>query len=240
MIAPGLLIGVLLALPPLTADQRTRLDTAVDGRGHEEEAFVALLENARERGRRDAPPLPAPDAGSLVADPDAHRGAAFRVIGVIQQQRRLPRPFDEVHEWFVRDDEGTPLVVFVTGAEVDPASFADGRRIVVDTRFYKRLDAVGRDGTPRSYAGFVGADPRLDTTRTTPGASALVILVVALPTLVIVLIVARAMARRSGPGSGRRTGRAVDREDTDLDESPPLPEDPGAALAELKRRAERS
>jgi hypothetical protein len=240
-LCPGLLLALILALPPLTPDQRARLETAFDGRGHEEEAFVALVEAARAAAASGPADLPAPGPSSLIADPDAHRGDAFAVTGVIQQQRPLPRPHDGVHEWFVRLDDGTPVVVFVAGFGVaDAARFTDGLRIEIDARFYKRMDEVGRDGIPRTYAAFVGTAPRPAAARGTPGAPVLVILVVVLPLLVVAFIVVRLMARRSAPRSARRRGPAEDPAETDLDESPPLPEDPVAALGELKRRAERS
>jgi len=238
---PSLLIGLLLALPPRTPDQRARLETAVDGRGHEEEAFVALVEAMSATSSMNGPAAPIAQPDQLITNPDAHRGEPFTVTGVIQQQRRLPRPHARAHEWFVRDDDGTPFVVFVVGLTDEEASrFIDGNRISLDARFYKRLDDVGRDRVSRSYAAFVGVGPTLAAARETPGASPLVILVVVLPLLVIAFIVARVIARRTPGKSTRRTGCGEDPTEPDLDETPPLPEDPVAALGELKRRAERS
>ena len=244
MFAPGLLLSLLLAaIPPLTEGQRTRLATAHDGRDHREEAFAALLENAGTwtDGPGEAPVRLQPDIDVMIASPGAYRGDLCRLVGVIQQRTRLARPWEEAREWFVRDDDGRPIIVYITGL-TDEQPFEDGRRIVVCARFYKRIDAVARDGRERRYAAFVGAHPGLAHASAGAGWSisgvfALAILV--LIGLVAVIIALVWLARRQGKRRlGARSLRVLEADEPAVDGGGPLPDDSAEALAELKRRAE--
>ena len=82
---PAMLLALLLSVPPLTDEQRVRLETAYDGRDHQEEAFVALLDNVRSVGDDDLVRL-RPDPDRLVAEPEAFRGDLCRLVGRIEQK----------------------------------------------------------------------------------------------------------------------------------------------------------
>ena len=229
---------MLAVIPPLTDDERVRLATAYDGRDHQEEAFMALLEHVgRWSGRvGDTPVRLHPDFEAMVDDPDAYRGELCRVVGAIGQQTRLPAPYDAATEWFVRDDTGRPILVYVVG--LDPAApFRYGERIVILGRFYKRVEAVARDGVVRAYPALVGAFPR----RLAAGAGGEWggLWVVAFPVafmLVIFLVLFVYVTRRRRPTHAYLA--LATHLAPDATEGPPLPADPAEALAELRRRAE--
>jgi hypothetical protein len=245
MNAAGLFLSLLLtAIPPLTEGQRTRLATAHDGRDHREEAFAALLENARawSEGAGDAAVRLNPDIEVMITSPDDYRGDLCRIVGVIQQQTALPRPWEGASEWFLRNDAGRPIIVFITGLTGEQDVFRDGGRVMVYARFYKRIDAEARDGQVHRYAAFVGAHPvMMDASPrgagAFPGVFALAILVIV--GLAAVLIALLVLARRQG---SRRIGaasfRAVRGDLPAVDEGEALPDDSAEALAELKRRSE--
>jgi hypothetical protein len=247
----GLLIAMLLpgAVAPLTSEQRVALETAFDGRDHREEAFVALVENAAAwtAGWGDEPVRLAIDVESLLADPDSVRGHLFEIHGVIQQRSRLPRPHQGVWEWFVRLEDGRPVILFVAGLG-DGGEYRDGQRVSAPARFYKRINAAARDGSQREYAAFVGAMPRLaslgNIAAPSPGTPLAVIaaaVVVLLGAFLLVMMHVRRSVGRAGAGRRRQPLESFAAEadhQPGVDEWPPLPDDPAAAMQELKRRAE--
>jgi len=245
MNAAGLLVSLLLtAIPPLTEDQRIRISTAYDGRDHREEAFAALLENAAawSEGVGDAPVRLSGDIDAMIAAPDDYRGELYRIVGAIQQRTRLDGPWEGVWEWFVRGDSGRPLIVYVTGLmPEDDVHFRDGRRVLICARYYKRVDAVARDGQLHSYAAFVGAHPSLASAASDTSACSVVLALAVLLVvgLVVALVLVFVVARRQR--SRRPARRALPDAEGDamaVDDGGPLPDDPAEALAELKRRAE--
>lgn len=236
----GLIMSLLLAaVEPLTADQRIRLQTAYDGRDHQEEAFVALLENveAWTPGLGDAAIRLHPDLEAMMADPDAFRGDLCRITGTIQQRTPLGRPYTGVAEWFLRDEGERPFLVFVSDLGLEKSSgevFADGNRVRIVARFYKRLDALARDGTVHVYPAFVGRFPR---TLMAADAAWGGLWAVAGPVTVmlVVFVILLVYARRGGRSRPHRVPLAGE-----LPTHGPenLPDDPAEALAELRRRAE--
>jgi hypothetical protein len=248
MSAPvAVLLVLLTSMPPLTDGQRTRLDTAYDGRDHREEAFSALLENARLYASGAPDPGDAlvrmrPDLAAMVARPDDFRGDVCRVAGTIQQTAVVETPSGAAREWFLRDAAGVPLVVYVVGlGDEAAAGFPDGTAVEMFARFYKRIDAVARDGATRRYAAFVGAHPRraagaAEATSSVSGALALgAVLMIGLVVVVALLL---ALARRQRAPRPRRRLVDPDASEPPLDDDPSLPDDPAEALAVLRRRAE--
>jgi hypothetical protein len=139
-----------------------------------------------------------------------------------------------VIEWFVRDDDGRPILVFV----LDPGeSFRGGQEITLLARFYKYVDERALDGEMHRYPAFVGAFPtRWGTGEVTAWWQ---VWVVAVPValMLIVFLVLFMYVTRHRPGRSRRTFlRAAPSPPTE-GEGGPLPEDPAEALAELRRRA---
>ncbi len=233
--------GGFAAVSSLTEPERVALATAHDGRDHQEEAFAALLANARRwtPGPGDEPVRLEPDLDSLLADPDAHRGALCRITGALQQHTRLSRPFETAEEWFIRDETGRPILVYVAAL---PAShgWRDGDRVEILARFYKRVDARARDGTMRSYPGFVGALPQRPGPGSSGGAGAAAwsrLWLVAAPVglmlaaFFILVVYVRRVRERARPRPAWAAEELLDRGE-------PLPDDPAEALAEMRRRAE--
>ncbi len=148
----GVILGIALAaIEPLTDEQRVRLATAFDGRDHQEAAFVALVENVRlwTPGVGDAPIRLQPDLTAMLGDPEAYRGSLCQIAGRVQQQTPLSALYHGVTEWFVRDESGRPILVYVVGHEGDP-TIGDGQAVVLHARFYKRVDDIARDGASHS------------------------------------------------------------------------------------------
>ncbi len=149
----------------------------------------------------------------------------------LSQQSWLPAPHEDVAEWFIRDDRGRPILVYVSGLD-RKHGFRDGMRVVLDARFYKRVEAEALDGRFHRYPAFVG---ELPLAAAGAGASWGRLWVVAIPVAIllgvflILLVYARAGAPRPRPAA-RADWRPDDAED--------LPRDPAEALAELRRRAE--
>ncbi len=236
----GLIMSLLLAaVEPLTAGQRIRLQTAYDGRDHQEEAFVALLENieAWTPGVGDAAIRLHLDLEAMMAEPEAFRGDLCRITGTIQQQTPLGRPYTGVAEWFLSDETDRLFLVFVTDVGLEKSSeelFAKGNHVTIVARFYKRLDALARDGTVHVYPAFVGRFPR---TLMAADAAWGGLWAVAGPVAVMLVVFAILLgyARRGGRSRPHRVPLAGE-----LPTHGPenLPNDPAEALAELRRRAE--
>lgn len=225
------------AIPPLTHQQQMRLDTARDGRDHQEEAFVALLENVRQwHGLLgDTPVRLHMNAQQLIDDPDAYRGELYRLSGRLEQQTILNRPHETIQEWFLRGSDGMPVLVFVVGIE-DEAAWRDGQIVEIFARFYKLVDAVDRQGRTQRYVSFVGRHPRIVATAPASGMVQLWIIALPVAALLIAFAFLLIFVRRQR-GTGRPVRFGASREVT-LDEQGGLPDDPADALAELKRRAE--
>jgi hypothetical protein len=236
-----LVIAVPLgAMPPLTDQQRTRLETAHDGRDHREEAFMALVENLRawDGTIGNVPVRLEPDIDAKLNDPDRFRGEIVRLTGRVVQVTPLPAPHDGVLECFVRDERGRPMLVYLVPiAGGDAAHLRERSHIEIFARFYKRVDFTARDGQVRSYAAFVGAHPRT-VASAGGGVTHLAIISIALPGLLIVMILLVLVIRRQRKAGARKPSARLATESVPpiLDDTADLPDDPAEALKELKRR----
>jgi hypothetical protein len=239
MLPPLLLCLLLAAIGPLTGDQRGRLETAYDGRDHQEEAFAALVEHAGTwtGGLGDAAVRLAPDLDAMIAAPDDYRGDLCRLDGVLQQRTMLAPPWEGIGEWFVRDAAGRPVLVYVVG---DERGIPEGTPVRLHARFYKTVDARARDGETHRYAAFVGAGPAVNVPGSGSDAGVLIVLAPALGAMgaVFILLMLLVRKQRSRPhgrapraATGEAMSEAVDGEDG-------LPDDPVEAMAALRRRAE--
>ncbi|MHC5022541.1 MAG: hypothetical protein ACYTGG_01340 [Planctomycetota bacterium] len=230
----AMLLLALALIPPLTDGQRERLALAHDDRDHQEEAFVALRESVERWPVAAAPdvPPPAPDVEVMLEQPGLFRGRLYRLEGVLQQRERLAAPHESVVAWFLRDDAGRPLLVYVCSLGPDDG-FRPGRRLVLDGRFYKRVTMTARDGVERPYAAFVGAQPRA-ATAATAGVRHLWLIVFPVAIMIVVFVALLLYTRRHARRTPVRRGAGVA---TDEPPEPPLPPDSADALAELRRRA---
>lgn len=224
---------LMAAVPPLSHDQRGRLAAVSDATDQPDEAFAALLENAAQwtPGIGDAPISMEPDLDAMLAGPAAYRGRLCRIAGRIEQQTWMAAPHDDVAEWFLRDDAGRPILVYVSGLDRGH-EFRDGRSVVLPARFYKTVEARARDGRTRRYPAFVGVFPR---TEAVAPWSRMWAVAVPVGIMLMVFLALLVYARRGARPRGVRlwSGAPVSGPADDT-----LPADPASALAELRRRAE--
>ncbi len=234
----AILFLVLGSVGPLTDDQQSRLGAAVDGGDYHEDAFAALVENVGTwtPGLGDTPVRLDPDVDRVLANPAAYRGALFQLAGTIQQQSWLEPPHEALAEWFVRNDAGRPMLVYVHGVPSEH-SFRPGQRVMLPGRFYKRVDDTARDGRVHEYAAFVAAFPRPVEAVSGGGAGMVRLWVVAVPVVVMLIVFVVLLVYAQRGGRSRRPGHRFTAAPGPGTEAA-LPEDPTAALAELRRRAE--
>lgn len=229
-------------IPPLTEQQLIALETADDDdRDWRESAFEALVSNARQWRPpldewREAQP---PDLDELLARPELYRGAIYVLSGRLELQTRLPDPNDDVLEWFVRDEAGRPMQVYV----IDPAialpglELREGGRVRILARFYKRMTEQDRTGTTRRYPAFIGAIPQPVVPVAGESLATLWFVAALLAVLLVIFAALFIYVRQSRRSRGRSSRLAASESVTVAHEQPPLPDDPADALAELRRRA---
>lgn len=254
-IASAIALSISLA-PPLSDAQRRDLSAARDDADYREQAFYALVENTRAWTRSPADDGEAvrlnPDLQSLREHPGDFRGDLCRISGEVLQQTQLAPPYEDVSEWFVRDSRGgQPVIVYVVKPD---ASFARSNRLPVqiDGRFYKRMHFTARDRQVHDYPAFVGRFPIMITASTMPstapaahnrGLDLLAVIAGPVALLMIVFVGMRMWIARKGRRSGwpelhRERFERMPEAAAEVDGGEALPDDPAAALAELRRRAE--
>lgn len=195
------------SLPPIPEDLRTALDAVSEGGDHNETAFALLVADVRAWPSELAGPHAAPDWSALLAGGDAPRGEGLRVEGRLVQRSPLEERWSGVKEWFLRDGGGRAICAFVVDP---PAGIREGARLALDARWYKRIDAVARDGTERGYPAVVGRIATAEPETAAPplaGYGGLVATVIAMSVAYIVVRRrAAAAARRPRSGRTRRGG----------------------------------
>ncbi len=226
-------------IPPLSDDQITRLNTAQDGQDYQEKAFSALLENMRLYSGEVGDSLIRlnPDLNLMIKSPTDYRGDLCRLTGVILQQNRLQVPYETVSEWFLRDDAGRPMIIYVSGFPVESGTgFANGMRVQIVARFYKRVDFIARDGIQRSYAAFVGVKPKKLGLIAGDPLSGLWVVLIPVALLAIIFIILFAYVRHQKKRPHRHLAPLT--KETEVDEAGTLSDDPAQALSELRQRAD--
>ncbi|MCH7571589.1 MAG: hypothetical protein IH891_01600 [Planctomycetes bacterium] len=232
-------VGVRGEIPPLSEGQITRLATAQDGRDHQEEAFSALLENMKLYSGEVGDSLIRlkPDLDSMIKRPTDYRGDLYLLSGVFQQQTRLSVPYESVSEWFLRNDAGVPMLIYVTGLPLESGvDFVVGDRVQMVARFYKRVDFIARDGIQRSYAAFVGAKPKKLGLIAGDPLSGMWIVVIPVFFLALVFIILFAYVRHLKKRPHRHSAPLTMK--TIVDEAGTLSDDPAQALSELRQQAD--
>lgn len=260
-----LFVPVLAAgIPSLTETQRTMLDTANDGSfATDEAALYPLLDNAMQWDAGTEAGAAIPDYTAISDDPASHRGELFLIEGQFNGMPSdrgslavnfaRPGPWDSTaQEWYVVTDATTQQAVVVylvkpgTPADKPPAR---GTKLRIPARFYKVYKAQTLEADlkgklePESFLVFVGHSPSMVEAGVSDGASGYLVPVLLLVMLALagyytikrkkVSVAAQPLATRV-----RREQRNEhdDEDDATLDEGPPLPKDPIAALDELSRR----
>lgn len=228
---------VIASISPLTDDQRTALNTAFDGRDHQEAAFTALVENVRAwtEGIGDAAIRLEPDYQAILDNPDQYRGELCKITGKLQQHNPLPGLNKGVGEWFVRDSNSRPILVYIV-KNIDDQTFRDGQSVEIVARFYKRVDAIAKDGTKHSYPAFVGAFPKSASSAASSANNPMLALAVPVAIGLIVFLILLVYTRRIRRNSSKPHRRSTD--SLLLDEDVSLPENPAEALTQLKRQGE--
>ncbi|MCH8823434.1 MAG: hypothetical protein IH984_07985 [Planctomycetes bacterium] len=232
-----ILCFAIASISPLTDDQRTALDTAFDGRDHQEAAFTALVENVRSwtHGIGDAAIRLEPDYQAMLVNPEKYRGELCKITGKLQQHNPLPGLNKGLGEWFVRDSDSRPILVYIV-KNIDDQTFRDGQAVEIIARFYKRVDAIAKDGEEHSYPAFVGAFPESALTATGSASNPMLVLAIPVAIGLVVFIILLAYTRHI-----RNSSKEAHRRSTDsllLDEDVSLPKDPAQALTQLKRHGE--
>ena len=102
---------IIASIPPLTVDQRARVDAARDGSDQYEDAFDALIENARlwTGVPIDEPVILEPDIAKMISRPADFRGQLSRIAGVLRQHTQLTGAYADVQEWFVGGPGSTAM-----------------------------------------------------------------------------------------------------------------------------------
>ena len=216
-------------LGPLTVEQATALDSAIDDRDHEETAFATLMSvlfalDSQTLENAILEPWTSDRADAVLADPDAWRGRAFEITGRLEQSDRLPRPWSSCVEWFVRLPDGRAAAIYLPREE----DRAPGERVRVAARFYKRIRAEARDGTLRSYPAF-GGRVRPVVVEVTPDR----LIIIGIVLLVLGWVLVSVLTRRGGGSRERKPTSVVA---SKAGEPTSLPADPVDALDELARR----
>ena len=230
------------AVPPLTASEQLRLETAIDGVDRRDEAFAALVEHVRgwpviDQAALDSLPLRRRvDGAAMEEQPQAMRGDLVLLDGTLAQRTDLPRPWQGVDEWFVRDDFGETVIALVDGP-LDATQPNPGDRVRVLGRLYKPITQTSRDGVDRTWPALVGVRLQAAPEVGTSGGR----LVVVLAGVVLLGALAWAVLRRrvqdGGHGDVAEALAAIrpDADEEEVDEGP-LPGDPAEALAEMRAR----
>jgi len=228
------MMALIGGIPPMTPEQRIAVETAVDGRGHRESAFVALMEHVLTwPATIDVDDLPTPDVEAMFTDPEVHRANAVRLTGTLLDHEPLPAPFDRAVVWYVRLHDDTPVALYlpVRATSLAGSPPAPGTTITCGARFYKRLDGEDRRGRRAQWLAFVGHVPR---TVAPAGATTPVPMLIVVVVMLIACVYLLFLARRPMVAS-RRQDHVDVMDEVEVDA--PLPEDPAAALDELRQRA---
>lgn len=226
-------------IPPLTDAQIARLEAAQDGQDHREDAFEALMENMELSDGEAGDSLIRlnPELDAMTGYPADFRGDLCLLTGIIQQQAVLPAPYETVSEWFLRDDDGEPMIIYIAGLPGGLGSgFQDGTRIRIIARFYKRVDFIARDGMQRSYPAFVGAKPKPLGLNGGDSLNRMWTIVIPVSLLAMVFIILFVYVRYQ-KGRPPRHATALTHE-SGVDEADSLSDDPAQALSELRKRAD--
>lgn len=235
----SIILSIAIAsIQPLSDDQLTALNTAFDGRDHQEAAFTALVENVRSwtEGIGDAAIRLEPDYQAILENPDQFRGELCKITGKLQQHNPLPGLNKGIGEWFVRDTDSRPILVYIV-KNIDDQTFRDGQSIEIIARFYKRVDAVAKDGKQHSYAAFVGAFPKsalFTLGAASPTGNPMLVLAIPVAVGLLVFVFLLAYTRRLKRNTKAHEPRSTESQQEDEDVS--LPNDPAKALTQLKRQ----
>lgn len=256
-----ILTVTLSAATPLTDAQREQLATARDNYGQwDEPALYPLLRNTLTWAEGDAAGAMVPDYEALHRDPAAARGQLFLIEGElgavqpIRKQLAQPGEFEtNLQQWSIRVSRDPDEVVVCL--MVDPMPLANkpptGARVRLVGRFFKVWQFVDRERMPTPYLLFVGkwvtaeAGAIVSPIGTMGGkpnyAVIAVIFIMLLGAAWYALRRATRLSFEPKPLASQLRRRAeleAAEADGEGADSPPLPDDPIAALDALRQRHE--
>ncbi len=217
----------------MSENVQIRLETSVDGRDTQSEAFQALLEDVRGWSAPLGAVGTEMDRESLTNNPAAFRGDLIHWSGSLEQAREAS-PWIDVQEWFVRGADGKVFIVFVEG-KVDPKQ---GDAVSGVARFYKTISLEGRDSKIRVYPTLVTTSIAITTTEVQAFSPQMLFL---LPILFVGMLVVFVLARLFKPKRHARhrvciqTDEVIDAMDNYESD---LPDNASQALEQLYERAE--
>jgi hypothetical protein len=220
-------------IPPLSENVQIRLETAVDGRDSQGEAFQALLEDVRSWRKPFGVAGTALNSESLTNDPAMYRGSLIRWSGLLEQARDASS-WVEVQELFVRGADGTVFIIFVEGA----FNAQQGDAISGVARFYKTISLEGRDSKIRVYPTLVTTSLAVTTSEAQALPPQMLFL---LPVLFVGILIVFVLARLLKPRREARhavhirTDEVIDAMDNYESD---LPDNASQALEQLFERAE--
>ena len=223
--------------PPLDASEASRLSYVVDGRDSLGDGFVVLVENARTWEQESASQMGMAEPVNLtelVANPTAFRGAQMQISGIVEQPSSVGPPWNDVQEWFVRDETGSPFVLYVVGSSNVPSR----SKISAVARFYKTINLTSRDSEIRTYATFVTSNEAIERNQSLRELPELLLLI---PLLALGGLTVFFLGRKKKSRTPRLRDRSSNIEDVLCAAqavATELPDDPAQALALLHESAE--
>jgi len=137
-------------IPQLTPSTRERLQTVVDGSDTLCEGFAALVEDVS-TWTNDFSVDNVRNVSWFLEKSVEVRGELFALQGIPEQGNTLSPPWNQVKEWFIRDENGSIFVLYVVGN----SELYSGIPMEAAARFYKSIEMEGRDGQLRRYPTFV-------------------------------------------------------------------------------------
>lgn len=237
MIARALILISLLAVPPLTVEQRDQLATASDDSPHlEEPALNALLTNVLQWEAGDETGARVPDYDALLADPAAGRGELYLIEGRFAGRarryklRHVGEFGDAMTEWviLIRDNPEDVAVVYFIDPDGEIEAPGTGANVRAVGRFYKVWADTDQHGKPTRYLTFVTRNPTVVGGRTPSDSITMLLMLL----LVVVLGVAYFLIRRMSKPQ-QLTRRLSPDHDPHGMLSDPMGDDPARALQDM-------
>lgn len=228
--------SLFAGLPSLNHSESTALAAVQDAGDVPDAAFAVMVDHVKRSNdtENNEPIRLRLSVNTLLATPSATRGELYRVEGQFLDRRRMPPPYEDIDEWFLRVPSGEPVAVYLPADHAKGVE-ADGRPISIDARFYKVIEAVSLDGQIRQYPAFFGRSPQMLAETRTAALERMDILMLLgfLILLVVVALAVMAVARRQRLPRPRRERLPVEPHGD-------MSDDPAVALQELRAKGERS
>jgi hypothetical protein len=200
----AVILAFVMAVPPLSDAQRSRLNTPIDDVGELEDASLyPLLENMLSWEAGDETGARVPDYDALLSQPSVGRGELFLIKGRFagrarRYELRHTGPWGEaLTEWvlLVRDEPEEVAVVYFVDPEGELQAPAVGARVRVVGRLYKVWADTDQAGEPARYMTFVARWPEVAGGQAVRGYDPLLPMLLLVAVLGVVYLLVRRMGR---------------------------------------------